>query len=305
MDSWLIILIVVIVIMVLAILIFNAICHKLIFRPPKQSEAEKQAVHRIDEDTVVAEYLPSSHVNSAGPASMPAGHVPKSEPIVVYSHGNGTDIRQLDPFLKLLAMNLNCRVYAYEYPGYSYLQNQEPNGPGCTINLQKTLDWLIRDRGHPIEQITLMGQSLGSGPTVQIAKRYPELKSVVLISAYKSLPRVLYDSVLSDLLVPTGHLFPSYRDITQVRSPIVFVHGKQDTLIPSKHSEDMYRHREHHKSSFLVQDKLILLDDEGHNITPMKVILTLKQQPVLTATKKVNKIEEIPVPDSRPAASQI
>lgn len=36
-----------------------------------------------------------------------------------------------------------------------------------------------------------MGQSIGTGPTVQVAYQYPGLHKVILISPYKSLPKMM------------------------------------------------------------------------------------------------------------------
>lgn len=279
MDRWLIILIVIIVIVVLSILIFNALCHELIFVPPKSSRAQNQKVQHIDDQVAVVEYLPASN-----------GSI-EPDQAVVYSHGNATDIRELHPFFQTLASELQAKVYAYEYPGYSYHQDQLPSGPGCVQNLQTTLNWLIREKGYTQSQITLIGRSLGSGPTVQVAKKYPKLGSIVLISAYKSLPRVVYDSMFSELIVPSAHLFRSYDDIHEIRSPITFVHGKEDGLISASHSEDMYRERQSSKDTLHFRDRLTILEGEGHNMKAGKTILVLKQ--TLAKQGKLPKIEEV------------
>jgi pimeloyl-ACP methyl ester carboxylesterase len=37
---------------------------------------------------------------------------------IIFSHGNAVDIGQMAPSLAQLALELNCSVLAYDYPGY-------------------------------------------------------------------------------------------------------------------------------------------------------------------------------------------
>ncbi len=259
------ILIIIIIIAVLVIITMNSIANQLIFVPPKHSKAKKQKVEYIgaNKQVPVVEYLPDTSGSDQKQA-------------VLYSHGNATDIRELHAFFQTLASALSTTVYAYEYPGYSYLKHREVSGVGCIQHLEATLQWLIQTKQFKPANITLIGRSLGTGPTVQVAKRHPELASVILISPYKSMPRIIYDSVLTDLLLPAANMFPNYEDINQVKSPITFVHGKQDTLIGAYHSEDMLRRRQGSKDPVFTHDQLKLLDNEGHNIGAGKSIQLIR-----------------------------
>ena len=49
--------------------------------------------------------------------------------------------------------------------------------------------WLTQQRGVRPEDLVLYGQSLGSGPTVDLAARCPEVAGVVLHAAFASCAR--------------------------------------------------------------------------------------------------------------------
>lgn len=270
--TWIVIIIVVVIVLIIVSL--NTIANKLIFVPPRHSTAKKQIVEYIgfNKEVPVAEYRPSDH----------------STDVIVYSHGNATDIKELHPFLQLLASELNSTVYAYEYPGYSYLKDQETDGLRCTEHLEMTVRWLIQDKQFKPSNITLIGRSLGTGPTIQVAKNNPDIGSVVLISPYKSLPRIIFDSQLTDIILPAANYFASYNHCLDVKSPITFVHGKKDTLISVKHSEDMFERRR----SVHSHDRLTILDNETHNIGVGATIQVLKKNLVKQGKRSIQLVNE-------------
>lgn len=78
---------------------------------------------------------------------------------------------------------------------------------------------------------------MGSGPTCHLAStRNPG--SVVLMSGYTSIKNVAREKfgILSALV---SEQFDNLSIIHKVRSPTLFIHGKQDMLIPYNHSEKL------------------------------------------------------------------
>ena len=75
---------------------------------------------------------------------------------------------------------------------------------------------------------------------VETATRIPELKGVILISAFLSIREVAQNlaGAISRLFIP--NIFKNYAIIDKVKSPILFIHGKRDTLIPAYHSVCLY-----------------------------------------------------------------
>jgi fermentation-respiration switch protein FrsA (DUF1100 family) len=83
-----------------------------------------------------------------------------------------------------------------------------------------------------------MGQSLGTGVVIDyVSKNIFWENPVILISAYKSVSRVLYDNYLTTYIYGK---FDNMSKIDNVRCPIKFFHGMLDTLIYPSHTADLY-----------------------------------------------------------------
>ncbi|XP_057853654.2 uncharacterized protein LOC131063761 isoform X2 [Cryptomeria japonica] len=110
---------------------------------------------------------------------------------LLYSHGNAADLGQMyDLFMELRA-HLRVNVMSYDYSGYG-----ASSGKATEFNtyadIEAVYHCLKRDYGIRQEDLILYGQSVGSGPTLHLASRLPNLRAVVLHSAILSGIRVLY-----------------------------------------------------------------------------------------------------------------
>ena len=126
---------------------------------------------------------------------------------------------------------------------------------------EQIIDYASRPDGlnYPIENIILVGKSLGTGVTVQAAAKYPLLKAIILISAFTSIRDVakIIAGSISKLVIPD--IFRSIDVIHEIKSPMLFIHGVKDELIPYSHSIDL------HKSCGSSKKKLELRESMDHN----------------------------------------
>jgi len=89
---------------------------------------------------------------------------------------------------------------------------------------------------------------------------------VILISPYKSIPRILIDINLFEYLI-CKNKFDSYNKIYNSTCPIKIFHGKSDHLINISHSLELFK---------LIPNKLFkptLFDNTGHNDILEKISL--------------------------------
>ena len=70
--------------------------------------------------------------------------------------------------------------------------NLQPNEYNTYADIEAVYECLERDYGAKQENIVLYGQSVGSGPTLELASRLPNLRAVVLHSPILSGLRVMY-----------------------------------------------------------------------------------------------------------------
>lgn len=162
---------------------------------------------------------------------------PKSteyDKIIIFSHGNGCDIYTFYPYLKSLADNLNALVVSYDYPTYGLSQG-ELNEFTCYESLQMVITHYLNNT----DKILLIGQSLGTGIVVDYISKNQWTNPVILISPYKSIPKVITDLDIVECLV-SKNKFASYLKIFHAQCPIKIFHGKSDKTIESSHSIELY-----------------------------------------------------------------
>jgi pimeloyl-ACP methyl ester carboxylesterase len=83
-----------------------------------------------------------------------------------------------------------------EYPSYGLYGGREPSSSAIEADAESVLLHLVEERNVPLENILVMGRSLGTGPACYLASRYKELKGIILMSAYTSLRDVANDKSL-------------------------------------------------------------------------------------------------------------
>lgn len=83
-----------------------------------------------------------------------------------------------------IAKDLKCNLCAYDYTGYGHSAGR-PSVADTLADIDAVFQWLLR-RGVRRQRIVLYGQSLGSGPTLELAAREPALAGVILHAAFAS-----------------------------------------------------------------------------------------------------------------------
>lgn len=154
---------------------------------------------------------------------------PGAATTIIFSHGNATDIGAMRDHLIDLSAQLKVNVFAYDYSGYG-LSSGKPS-PANTLADIDAVFAHVRERYAP-RFLIVYGQSLGSGPTLHIAKKNPSLVHGV----------VVHSGLMSGLRVlrPVEHtkwfdIFPNVDNIAAVRAPVLVMHGIDDKDIPIHH----------------------------------------------------------------------
>jgi len=90
------------------------------------------------------------------------------------------------------------------------------------------------------KSIVVVGRSLGSGPTVDLAqdKRFP-VRAMVLVSPIASCIRVVYDTKCVTL--KGIDMFPNVDKMKRVRCPVLVVHGAADELVEMRNGEALWK----------------------------------------------------------------
>ena len=236
---------------------------------------------------------------------------PKSSNYLIYFHGNSEHIFQIEFYGLDFRSYLDMNVILVEYPGYSIYPCDDPESNIFFQNSLIVYDWVKEKFNAKDDQIFVCGRSIGTGSAIHLAsKRNP--RALFLISAFTSLKNIGKDHNVSMFL---EEIFNSYRYIPNIKCPILFIHGKQDSLINYKHSEDLLQEIKNNNNKKV---ELHLNPNMTHNdfslkndiIIPMKNFIDkyeLKSnEPVINMSEnEINNLYSIPLSISQIIESEL
>jgi len=159
---------------------------------------------------------------------------PQSEhklPAVIFAHGNGELIDHWsDFFADYLSMGIN--VFLVEFPGYGRSEGS-PSQKSIHETFVLGYDWLINQPEVDADTIIGHGRSIGGGAICDLML-VRKLKALILQSTFTTLKQFAHYYLAPEFLIRDP--FNNEQNIKQFTGPILFVHGKQDQIIPFENS---------------------------------------------------------------------
>ncbi|XP_044507057.1 alpha/beta hydrolase domain-containing protein 17C-like isoform X2 [Mangifera indica] len=116
---------------------------------------------------------------------------PAAQLTLLYSHGNAADLGQMYELFYELSVHLRVNLMGYDYSGYGQ-STGKPSEQNTYCDIEAVYRCLEEKYGVKEEEVILYGQSVGSGPTIDLATRLQRLRAVILHSPIVSGIRVLY-----------------------------------------------------------------------------------------------------------------
>ncbi|XP_025982438.1 alpha/beta hydrolase domain-containing protein 17C isoform X2 [Glycine max] len=144
---------------------------------------------------------------------------PSASLTMLYSHGNAADLGQMYELFSELSLHLRVNLLCYDYSGYGQ-SSGKPSEHNTYADIEAAYKCLVEMYGAKEEDIILYGQSVGSGPTTDLATRLPNLRAVILHSPILSGLRVMYP-------VKRTYWFDIYKNIDKiplVNCPVLVIH---------------------------------------------------------------------------------
>lgn len=162
---------------------------------------------------------------------------PLAKLTVLYSHGNAADLGQMYELFGELSIHLRVNLMGYDYSGYGQ-SSGKPSEQNTYADIEAAYRCLVEKYGVKEEDVILYGQSVGSGPTLDLATRLPNLRAVVLHSPIMSGLRVMYP-------VKRTYWFDIYKNIDKipfVSCPVLVIHGTADDVVDWSHGKQLWEH---------------------------------------------------------------
>ncbi|CAN4085198.1 unnamed protein product [Withania somnifera] len=160
---------------------------------------------------------------------------PMATSTLLYSHGNAADIGQMYELFIQLSIHLKVNLMGYDYSGYGQ-SSGKPSEQNTYADIEAAYKCLEESYGAKQEDIILYGQSVGSGPTADLAARFPRLRAVILHSPILSGLRVMYP-------VKRTYWFDIYKNIDKiplVKCPVLIIHGTSDEIVDCSHGKQLW-----------------------------------------------------------------
>ena len=178
---------------------------------------------------------------------------------LLWFHGNAGNISHRLENLALLQSKVGCAVLLFDYREYG-LSGGSITKAGTFLDAEAAYEAAVtRAEGGP-ERLVLFGRSLGTALAVHVATRMP-CAGVILEAAFTSTAdmRALYGAFLPPPS-PGEVAYDSISQIDRVASPLLFIHGAHDAVIPPAMGQALYDQAGEPK-------RLYLVDGAGHNDT--------------------------------------
>ena len=163
---------------------------------------------------------------------------PDAKGTILFSHGNGGNIAgRLEHFE--LFRELGYNVFAYDYGGYGK-SSGVASEVRCYADVRAAWRYLTEERGILASDIVLYGESLGGGPTCELAAEV-QPRAIILQSTFISVTeraREIFPPLLVKLLL--DYHFENDKKIGKARAPVVVIHSLEDTIIPYRHGLELF-----------------------------------------------------------------
>lgn len=181
-----------------------------------------------------------------------------SSRVILFSHGNTANIGCMKKSMETLSVLTGVSVCLYEYPGYT--EGESSTQEKANEAIKECLEWLVYVKGYSVSQIILMGQSIGTCPTIWLASQRDidnNFAGIILWSAISSIQDIAYhllsgiwrkqampwfvkcfiNPISAFLLTSWPFLGNRYNNVAAIAlinktTPVLFIHGRLDDITP-------------------------------------------------------------------------
>ena len=153
----------------------------------------------------------------------------ESPHVLIVSHGNGGNMGYRAEMGEFLREELRVNIFMYDYRGYGQSEGS-PSEEGTYADIEAAYR-TARARGFAPESIFLMGQSLGTGVSVDLASR-ETIGGMILEAPFTRVGAVLrhHFRIPLDWLLQTQ--YDSLGKINHINVPLAVVHARGDPVVP-------------------------------------------------------------------------
>ncbi|HEY9815504.1 MAG TPA: alpha/beta fold hydrolase [Candidatus Obscuribacterales bacterium] len=164
-------------------------------------------------------------------------------PTVLYLHGNGINMgANVEAAARFHALGLS--VFMIDYRGYGESSGGFPSEQRVYEDADRAWHYLTDQRQIAPEHMVLYGHSLGGAIAIELAARHPDAGGLVIESSFTSMREMVTRATVYDRLFPIDWIltqrFDSLTKVRSLQSPVIYIHGTADPVVPSDLSAVLY-----------------------------------------------------------------
>jgi fermentation-respiration switch protein FrsA (DUF1100 family) len=167
---------------------------------------------------------------------------PGSHLTVLLSHGNGGNLVLRGDLVATL-VKAGLSVLAYDYEGYGKSEG-EPSVEIACDDAKCAYEYLVHEKRIPSNKIILLGESLGTGITGDLASKV-KCAGVILQCPFMSLRQRAVE------ILPIEHLYPQFTYpanaldnvavFSKPHAPLLIIAGAKDQVLPVHHADQLFK----------------------------------------------------------------
>ena len=163
---------------------------------------------------------------------------PEKHGSIIFCHGNAGNISDRLHVLRQLH-HLGYNALIFDYRGYGRSTGSSGEA-GTYLDAEAAWDYLVNTRGEAPGRIVLFGRSLGGAVAIELARRHPPAGLVVecTFTSLVDVARVHYPLLPVSLILV--HRYESVGKVPEITCPKLFIHGRDDELIPFAQGQALY-----------------------------------------------------------------
>jgi uncharacterized protein len=183
---------------------------------------------------------------------LPAERGVAAAPVLLYLHGARWNVEGSAPRIQRM-QQLGFSVLAIDYRGFGKSSPGLPSEDSAYEDARAAWDWLAAQ--HPDRPRYVFGHSLGGAIAIDLASKVEDEQGVIVEGTFTSIADVA--GTMKWGWLPVGPLitqrFESVRKVAQLHSPLLVVHGAEDSLIRSDLGRRLYEAAQGRKQFLLVE----------------------------------------------------
>ena len=179
-------------------------------------------------------------------------HTKASAPVLLYLHGARWNVAGSSGRIRRM-QELGFSVLAIDYRGFGRSSAGLPSEATAAEDARPAWNWLAEQ--HPDKPRYIFGHSLGGAIAIDLARQVPDEKGTIVEGTFTSIRDVV--STFKWGWLPVSPLitqrFESIRKVADIGSPLLVVHGSDDSLIRPALGRQLYEAAREPKQFVLVE----------------------------------------------------